>query len=186
MNDLLSPSEELQPACVLHSAHLNQGAVVPNGISPIPSPKGIRRGALLWGIGSTILSAIGLVAFALFEQYNGMLTELRNDLKHFNETSSEYVKRDRFVRVIDQLKEQSKELQASCFARAQLEQELRANERAREETVRELQRMRERLAFVEGRQTLSADLPSVPGQETREWPDRVPGKNKGRQPAKAP
>jgi hypothetical protein len=101
VNELVSPGQGTQSGYVVHSTHIDQSTLA----SPIFSPKGIRRGALLWGIGSTILSGFGLVAFALFEQYNGMLTELRNDLKHFNETSSEYVKRDRFTKVIDRLKE---------------------------------------------------------------------------------
>jgi chromosome segregation ATPase len=89
----------------------------------------------------------------LFEQYNGMLTELRNDLKHFNETSGEFAKRDSLQRCRDQIKECLKEIQAANTARAQIEQVLRASERTREEMTRELQRMRERLAYVEGWQT---------------------------------
>jgi hypothetical protein len=165
MDELLSPSEEMRPTWVINSTHIDQGPLAQHPSSAVSSPKRSRRAAILWGIGSTVLSGLGLIAFALFEQYNGMLTELRNDLKHFNETSSEYVKRDRFTKVIDMLKEQSKELQAGNFARAQLEQELRANEKAREETAHELQRMRERLAFVEGRQTASTSLTSPLGDE---------------------
>jgi hypothetical protein len=133
-----------------------------------------------------LLRACVAVAFGLFEQYNGMVIELRNDLKHFNETSSEYVKRDRFTKVIDTLKEQSKELQASSFARAQLEHELRANEKAREETARELQRVRERLAFVEGRQTASTSLTSPPSQDSSDEHYQAPSTEKKHQAAKAP
>jgi hypothetical protein len=103
-------------------------------------------------MGGTLLSGLGLIGLALFEQYNGMISELRNDLKHFNETSSQYVKKESVQRYREQMKECLKEAQASNMARAQLEQELRASERAREETAGELQRMRERMAFLEGRQ----------------------------------
>jgi hypothetical protein len=110
---------------------------------------------LIWGLGGTILSVIGFVALALFEQYNGMLTELRNDLKHFNETSSEFVKKENVQRYRDEMKTCTKEIQASSAARTLLEQELRASEKTRDEMAHELQHMRERLAFLEGRQTAS-------------------------------
>jgi septal ring factor EnvC (AmiA/AmiB activator) len=103
-------------------------------------------------LGGTVLSALGFIALALFEQYNGMISELRGDLKHFNETSSEYVKRDSFQRLRDQTKEHFKELQDATATRAQLEHELIASEKAREEIAHELHQIRERLAFVEGQQ----------------------------------
>jgi chromosome segregation ATPase len=108
---------------------------------------------LLWGVGGTVLSALGFVALALFEQYNGMLSELRNDLKHFNETSSDYVKKETLHKMREQVVECYKELHASIAARTQAEQELRSSEKARTEMASELQRMRERLAFLEGRVT---------------------------------
>ena len=40
----------------------------------------------------------------MFEQYNGMLSELRADLKHFNETSNEYVKKERLQKCWEHLK----------------------------------------------------------------------------------
>src|SRR5581483_8167626 len=82
--------------------------------------KGKRRGTLLWGIsGGTILSALGFVGLALFEQYNSSLTELRNDLKHFNEISGELVKKDELERYRDRLKDVYKEMQTNNAARAQ-------------------------------------------------------------------
>lgn len=113
-------------------------------------PKGRRRLALLWGIGSTGLSAIGLIILMLFEQYNGMVAEMRADLKHFNETSSEYVKKDRLQRCWERIRELSKEVNASKTAREQMDQELKASERAREDQAKENQRLRERLAYLEG------------------------------------
>jgi hypothetical protein len=123
--------------------------------SALHSFKKRGRGPLLWGMGGTIMSALGFIGLALFEQYNGMLTELRNDLKHFNEISSELVKKESLQRLRDQIKERFKQFEESNTAKAQLETELRTSERAREEMARELQRMRERLAFLEGRQTAS-------------------------------
>jgi hypothetical protein len=122
-------------------------------------PRGRGRGPLLWGMGGTILSAVGFIAMILFEQYNSSLSELRNDLKHFNETSGEYVKRESFQKMREQLKERFKELQAATAARVQLEHELSVSEKAREETARALQQLRERLAYVEGRQTAMPNTP---------------------------
>jgi hypothetical protein len=112
--------------------------------------KARTRRALICGIISTVLSAIGFIGLALFEQYNGMLSELRTDLKHFNETSSEYVKKDKLQKCWERLKECSKELTASAVARERLEQELKSNERTREDMAKEMQRLRERLAYLEG------------------------------------
>lgn len=110
-----------------------------------------RKGrAILWGAGSTTLSGVGLIGLALFEQYNGMISELRSDLKHFNDSAGEYVKKDRFNKCTEHMKDSYRELCASRAAREQLERELRASERAREELVKVLQRFRERLAYVEG------------------------------------
>jgi hypothetical protein len=81
-----------------------------------------------------------------------MISELRSDLKHFNETSSEFVKRDSFQRLREQTKEHFKELQEATGTRAQLEHELLVSEKTREEIARELHQIRERLAFVEGQQ----------------------------------
>ncbi|MFL5241076.1 MAG: hypothetical protein ACJ8FY_03125 [Gemmataceae bacterium] len=112
-----------------------------------------RGRGLTWGLGGTILSVIGFIALALFEQYNSMVGELRSNLKHFNETSSEFVKKENVQRYRDEMRECLKEIHVSNAARSRLEQELRASENTREEMVKEVQRMRERLAFVEGRQT---------------------------------
>ena len=130
--------------------------------SPLhPSFQGIKGKGLIWGVGGTILSVVGFVALALFEQYNGMLTELRNDLKHFNETSSEFVKKENVQRYREEMKNCTKEIQASSAARTILEQELKASEKARDDMAHELQRMRERLAFLEGRQTKSPATASI-------------------------
>jgi hypothetical protein len=122
--------------------------------SPASSPSWLSnrrtRRAVICGVISTVLSAIGLIGLALFEQYNGMLSELRTDLKHFNETTGDYIKKDRFEKFVERLKECSKEMRASAVVRERLEEELKASERSRESMAKELQRVRERLAFVEG------------------------------------
>jgi septal ring factor EnvC (AmiA/AmiB activator) len=112
-----------------------------------------KKRRLLWGLAGTILSALGFVGLALFEQYNGVLSELRADLKHFNETSSEYVKKDSFQRFRDHFRDCMKEFHETEAAKARLEQELKASEKVRDELTQEVHQMRERLAYVEGRQT---------------------------------
>ena len=124
----------------------------PSPSAPLSSllSKARNRRALICGIVSTVLSAIGLIGLALFEQYNGMLSELRTDLKHFNETSGEYVKKEKFQKCWERLKECSKEINAAAVARERQEQELKASERNREDMAKEMQRLRERLAYLEG------------------------------------
>ncbi len=112
-----------------------------------------KKRRLIWGIGGTVLSALGFVGLALFEQYNGVISELRADLKHFNETSSDYVKKDSFQRFREHFRDCMKELHESDSVKVRLEEELKASEKARDELAQELRQMRERLAYIEGRQT---------------------------------
>ncbi len=137
------------------------------------------RAALLWGIsGGTVLSAVGFIALALFEQYNEGLTELRNDLKHFNETCGDVVKKSEFQTDMTRVWHGFKELRAAnvtAAARdvhvANLEQELRAAEEDRKELMREVQQLRERLANVEGRQAATpVVVPYVPPKSEAETP----------------
>jgi hypothetical protein len=152
-NGLCTQNVATPPYCAPQTSQHAERNVVPQAASA-PAGKGKYR-AMLWGTGGTVLSAVGFIALALFEQYNGMLSELRSDLKHFNETSSEYVKKESVQKYREEMRECLKEQQTSNAARSQLEQELRASERAREQMGRELQRMSERLAFLEGRQSAS-------------------------------
>jgi hypothetical protein len=119
------------------------------------APHGKGRAAMIWGVGSTVLSVLGFIGWGLFEQYDRSLCELRADLKHFNEVSSTFIKKDSMTRFRDQYKTQFGEMQAMAASNKQLDAELKASERAREAMTQELIRMRERLAFVEGRQSLA-------------------------------
>src|SRR5262249_19153478 len=109
-------------------------------IPAAPASRGRRM--LFWGLGGTLLSVAGFVGLALFEQYNGMLAELRADLKRFNETSGDYAKKDQVSRIREQMRDLYKDYAAAQAARALLEQELKVSERSREEVAREVQRMR--------------------------------------------
>jgi hypothetical protein len=134
--------------------------------SPPPPPlfRGRRRTALLWSIGGTVFSAVGFICLALFEQYNDSLSELRHDLKHFNETSADLVKKESLRRCMTHLKTCYKELQEAKASRKLAERELQASEKDRREMTHELQRLRERVACVEGRQAATPlILPMPPG-----------------------
>jgi hypothetical protein len=131
-------------------------------------PKSTSRRALWWGISGTALSVVGFIAMLLFEQYNAGLAELRGDLKHFNEVSAEFVKRDHMRRLLERLREGFKDLQAAKAVSARLDRELQASENDRKELAHELQRLRERLASVEGRQAATpvifpGNSPPAPG-----------------------
>ncbi len=67
--------------------------------------------------------------------------------------SSEFVKKDSFKRVFDRLTDYTKELEHSAVVRTRLEKELEASQIERREALQELQKMRQRLAAVEGRQS---------------------------------
>jgi hypothetical protein len=62
----------------------------------------------------------------------------------------------------EHMKEYIKDVQALNVTRAQVEQELKASEKARVEMAAELQRMRERLAFLEGRQAATPATSAAP------------------------
>src|SRR5262249_8514397 len=127
-------------------------------------PHGRRRTALLWSIGGTIFSAVGFILLALFEQYNDSLSELRHDLKHFNESSGDLVKKESMHRFMSHIKNCYKELHEAQASRKLRERELRASEADRRELTHEPQQLRERLASVEGRQAATPlILPAPPG-----------------------
>jgi hypothetical protein len=123
-----------------------------------PSSRGKGRLAVLWGISGSVLSALGFLGITLFQMYNDSLNELRRDLKHFNESSADLVKKDSLQRMRDLLRDCHKELQAAAVARAQIEHSLQASEKERREMFGEMQHMRERLANVEGRQAATPIL----------------------------
>ena len=134
------------------------GGAVPSHACPAcgaptdrPAASG-KRAALWWGLSGTLLSCVGWIALMLFEQYNASLAELRNDLKHFHEARAELVNKENMRKLYDHFKDSLKELQASAAAREALQRQLQDSDKGRRVMARELQRMRERLAGVEGRQ----------------------------------
>jgi hypothetical protein len=175
-NVLVCRTEEASSSFVAPAPHLAGDTFSHHVVTTsVPAPKSRARGPLLWGMGGTILSAIGFIAMILFEQYNSLLSELRNDLKHFHETSSEYVRRDSFQKFREQFRDRFKQMESVDAARMQLEHELKTSEQAREEMTRTLQLLRERLAYVEGRQMAApAGNPTIGPKKFRcEWHQRA-------------
>jgi chromosome segregation ATPase len=126
---------------------------------------------LFWSVsGGTVLSVAGFVAMIGYQQYSDSLAELRNDLKRFNEARAELVTKDSLRERFNSMKEHIKELREANLnglresqtvnlanhARdtqiGQLEKQVKSLEDDRKEMAQELQRLRERLAAVEGRQ----------------------------------
>jgi len=123
---------------------------------------GKGKWAIVWGVLGTVLSTLGFVAWALFEQYNSNLNELQRDLKHFHEASGDLVKKESLQRCYNKLAESTKELQASTASREQLMRELEIAQKNQREMERDVQQLRERLAAVEGRQSAAPVIVTVP------------------------
>ena len=134
-------------------------------------PKGWRRLVLFWSVsGGTVLSIVGFVALTLYQSYSDSLMELHRDLKHFNETSADYVKKsslqnrmtwlkDNFKDIRDAEANTAKDLEGVRAANIRreermkvLEEKLQAFDAERKTLGAEVQRLREELAKVEGRQ----------------------------------
>jgi hypothetical protein len=150
-------------------------------IGPAASPRRKGRLALVWGVSGTLLSALGFLGVTLYQQYNDSLNELRRDLNHFHEASADLVKRESLRKCREKLVECLKELRESAAMRAQVERDLHVSQEERKEAARELQRVRERLAAVEGRQSaMTIVLPGVDtgGRSGAEKSDRSPAKGK--------
>jgi hypothetical protein len=137
------------------------------------SSKSKTRATLFWGIsGGTVLSVIGFIALALFEQYNDSLNELRGDLKHFNTSCADLVKKEDLRNRMNSVKTHIKELEAANVVNpvrdarlAHMEQQIKAFEDERKQLGQEIQRLRERLAAVEGRQAAAPVIvPILPDQ----------------------
>lgn len=137
--------------------------------TPLAPPRKSRL-AWLWGIsGGSILSVFGFVALTLYQQYNDSLTELRNDLKRFHITCGDLVKKDemhnRMTHVYTKVKELSDNSSDGKSHLMLMEHQMKVSEEERRELTHEVQRLRERLAAVEGRQSASASSSDMPREQ---------------------
>ncbi len=134
-------------------------------------PKGWKRLAVFWSVsGGTILSALGFLGLTLYQQYSDNLAELQRDLKHFNETSADFVKKESLHNRLNFVRDGFKEARAASQSTAKeiatlgmanvardgqlhtLENRVKTLEDERRSLTTELQNLRERLATIEGRQ----------------------------------
>jgi predicted flavoprotein YhiN len=144
-------------------------ATRPEGGAPGHSKTG-KAASILWGIsGGTVFSVVGFVVLTLYQQYNENLVDINKDLKHLNEVTAEHMKREevrtRMTTLWNSLKDMTKEVQVAKTMNVsqegriiRLEERWKAAEEERRELVRELQRLRERLARVEGQQAVSSKV----------------------------
>jgi hypothetical protein len=143
---------------------LRQGAAAGPG-------KGEERVSLFWRLfGGTLLSIGALVVITLYQQFSNSLAELRTDMIHLNESRGDLMHKDEFNSRMNSVWSSIKDLQTAGATmtgmrerEALLEQQLKSAEDERKEMTRELQRLRERLAVLEGRQ--GAGGPSHSGGE---------------------
>jgi hypothetical protein len=152
--------------------------------APLPARardlKGEERWPVLWRVfGTTVLSIAALIAITLYNQVTAGLNELRTDVQRCAAGSGEVVKKEEFSGRLQELNGRTsaawnslkdvQTAQASALAQrsALLEQQVKAGEDERKELARELQRLRERLAALEGRQTVPAVPAGVPRTTAR-------------------
>jgi hypothetical protein len=138
---------------------------VPRGPRRLKSPKKQRGRSWLWGIsGGGILGALGFVALTFYQQYNDSVVEMQRDLKHFNTTCAELVKKDEFANRTKVFWGRMEKLEKAVSDKSErlllLEHLLKENEEERKQLSHEVQRLRERLATVEGKQSAVTATPS--------------------------
>lgn len=131
-----------------------------NAALPADSPRGDERISTFWRIfGGTLLSIAALVCITVYQQFNNTLNELRSAVAHLNEGRADLVRKDEYNSRNSSLWNGLKEAQTASAAtvavkerQALLEQQLKSAEEERRELAREVKRLSERLAAVEGRQ----------------------------------
>jgi hypothetical protein len=153
-----------QPAITILAPEAMRGCVTPQ---PAPSVKGEDRMSLFWRIfGGTLLSLAGLGGLTLYQQLNSSITEVRNEVNRINEGRGEFVKKDELSTRTTTIWNGIKDLQAANGTvtalkerEGVLEQQLKASEDDRREMAKEIQKLRERLAALEGRQITPMSKP---------------------------
>jgi len=130
------------------------------------SPKRRQRSpgmSIFWGIsGGSLLGAAGFVLLTLYQQYDNSVTELERDLKHFNESCAGLVRKDEFSNRTKTQWEALQKLDKSLNEKSErislLEHEAKVHEQQDRELAREVQRLRERLAAMEGKTSVLAPV----------------------------
>jgi septal ring factor EnvC (AmiA/AmiB activator) len=138
-----------------------------------PPGKGEEKISVFWRVfGGTILSITALVVITVYQQFSGALAELRSDMIRSNEARAELLKKEEFNNRLTSVWNSMKDLQTGQAAvtsvreRASLlEQQLKTAEDERKELSRELQKLRERVAALEGRQAHAAHERAAPAAQ---------------------
>jgi hypothetical protein len=138
------------------------------GDSRSVSTRVCRRPVLIGGLTGGVLLALGPIPVALFQQYNGLVSELRTDLKHFDDTSGENVKKAKLEKCRAAIKQCSREIKTWGLAKEVIERELKASEKEKMELATELCRLRERLVYLDGITTRSSLKAAPPYWKARQ------------------
>lgn len=150
--------EQTSPPLSLLQAETLRNAAAP---PPQPTPaRGEEQIPIFWRIfGGTLISIAALVAITLYNQFNNGLNELRAEIVRLKEQNGDLVKKAELREQAASLSTGLKDVQAAQAGVTALrerslllEQQLKTAEDERRELAREVQRMRERLAAVEGQQ----------------------------------
>ena len=178
MSSNRSDSRQIQPGQNLAVA----AEALRNAAPSVDSEEGGRGGervSVFWRIfGGTLLSIVFLAVLTVWQQFSAQLNDLRGELGHvskdfrkdlnrFSEGQAELVKKEEFGSRMRSVWDSIKELQADRTTVTRLNERcdllkemVKAAEEERKGLGRELQRLRERLASLEGRQTLSTIKPA--------------------------
>jgi hypothetical protein len=162
---------------------------------PTPPAKNEERISIFWRVfGGTLVSIAALVVLTLCQYFNNCINELRGDLGHLHdevhkeighlatdlrkdmahllENHANLVNKEEYTARVKSIWDSIKELQtlsatvAGLKERCSLHDQQLHNEDERKEMVRELQKLRERLANLEGRQAAAPSAkPTPPGEE---------------------
>lgn len=137
--------------------------------------KAEERMSVFWRVfGGTLLSIAALVAVTLYQQFNNGLNDLRNDLSRLNEGRGDFIKKDEFnSRMgaawggIKEAKDASTTVATLKEHSLLLEQQVKSGEEERKDLMREVRRLTERLAALEGRQSATTTSTSMPRAEAQ-------------------
>src|SRR4051794_37498384 len=132
--------------------------------------KSEERMSLFWRVfGGTLLSIAALVAVTLYQQFNNGLNDVRNDISRLNEGRGDFIKKDEFngrmTTAWAGIKDASNAGTALTALREHellLEQQVKAGDEERKDLVREVRRLSERLAGLEGRQSATSTNATMP------------------------
>jgi len=139
---------------------LNAQECARGAVAPPPSEEKI---SVFWRVfGGTLLSIAALVCMTIYQQFSASLTDLRAGINHLTEFYAEVVKKDelntRTNAIWASLKELGNDMPALKTQTTVLQGQLRAVEQERKELAREVQRLRERLATLEGHHTVLSSV----------------------------